>query len=310
MPELSILVYAHSQHQAHLPFCLEMLSRQRFRDFEVLLAGEALGDDAYAGKLAIKRLPPANSFAAAFNLAARAAASTGLVCLNASTLLNPEALGSYVMYLAAPGHRLVFGYTGSGSDRTKPGPAEPQAPSLWFPAQQVAYLDYRIIGYRRDGLLSSEYLPEHPHWFATGTNFAIQRELALELGCDESLPSSRYACVDLAYRAQAQGQRIDFLLDTWAEQLSHPQTRPLPPPRRYRPLAAQEPARLIFTPQGKRALLEQLFGHYFLQDPQYDAPGRRRLSQPDAAVELPNDVYAMIGHYQLNWRPADARPAF
>ncbi|HEY9843650.1 MAG: sulfotransferase domain-containing protein [Candidatus Sericytochromatia bacterium] len=311
MPKLSVLIYANQPYREHLPFCLEMLSRQRFKDFEVLLAGDAAeGNTDSVAKVNIQRLAPADSFAAAFNLAAKAAAGTGLVCLNASTLLNPEALGSYARYLAGPGHRLVFGYIGAGSDRTEPGPAEPQAPSLWFPAQQVAYLDYRIIGYRRDGLLGSDYLPEHPHWFATGTNFAIQRDLALELGCDESLSSSRYACVDLAYRAQAQGQRIDFLLDTWAEQLLHPQARLQRPPRRYRPLPVQEPARLIFTAQGKRILLEQLFGHYFQQDPQHDGPGRHRLSQPDAAVDLPNDFYAMIGHYQLNWRPTDARPAF
>ncbi|MEZ0369820.1 MAG: sulfotransferase domain-containing protein [Candidatus Sericytochromatia bacterium] len=312
MTRLSVLVYGTLAQAAHLPLCLEMLSRQRFKDFEVLLAGEAAaGDSGNQAKLAIRQLSPAGSFAQAFNQAAGLATGDGLVSLNASTLLNPEALGSYAMYLAGPGQQLVFGYMPTGKDRTAAEKHNPHAPSLWFPDQPVAYLDYRITLYRREALLSSEYLPAYPYWFATGTNFAISRALALELGCDESLTSSRRACVDLAYRAQQQGQRIDFLVDAWAEQLIQPaDPQPYRPSRRYRPHRAQQPARMLFTAKGRQILMDHLFGHYLQQDPRYDEATRNQLAQPGAELDLGSDHYAMIGLYQLKQRPADARPGF
>ena len=308
---LSLAVLTGPAYETHLPLCLEMLARQSFHAFEVqvLDQGSDTGAEAcraFARRLSLQHvaLPASLTTAACFNRALAASRHRWLVCLNASTLLNPEALASYAHYLAAPGAGLIFGYLGTGVDRTEAGPDQAHAPSRWFPGCQVAYLDYRIRLYKPDFLVSPGLLHQHPYWYASGSNFALSRELAA-LPWDESLGDWRLACVDLAHRALAAGQRIDFLVDAWAEQVIHPEAAaPERPGRRFALLTAREPARLLFSQTGRDTLLAALFSHYLPADPRHGP------AQGEAQVLTLADQYAISGIHRLTAKPADARPDF
>lgn len=316
---LSVLILCAPGQESQLPLCLEMLTRQSFRNFEVLILDGTQSPQAqascaaFADQLDLHHLPrPRETNAARFNAGRDAALCPWLVCLNAATLLNPEALKSYAAYLLTPtpGPRLVFGYLGTSVERTEATPDHPYAPSQWFPDQQVAYLDYRIQLYRRQGLQPTPDLSKHPYWYATGSNFACSRspnapdEIIL---ADPTIGDWRLACVDLAYRAQQQGASIDFLLDAWAEQLL--EAAPAAP-RRYPLLQADPPARLLSSEAGSQALLSRLFDHYLPGDPRYEASGRALLAQPEARIALELDHYTLTGRYKLTSKPAGARPDF
>lgn len=317
---LSVLILCSPGQENQLPLCLEMLTRQSFQNFEVLILDctqsphSQASCTAFAGKLGIHHLRrPRETSAASFNAGIEAALCPWLVCLNAATLLNPEALKSYAAYLLTPapqqGARLVFGYLGTSVERTEATPDHPYAPSQWFPDRQVAYLDYRIQLYRRQSLLPTPDLSKHPYWYATGSNFAFSRSQpgGEAVQADATIGDWRLACVDLAYQAQQRGASIDFLLDAWAEQLL--EAAPAAP-RRYPLLQADPPARLLSSDAGSQALLSQLFDHYLPSDPRYEASGRALLAQPEARIALELDHYTLTGRYKLTRKPADARPDF
>lgn len=313
--KLSVLVLNTSASVEALQMCLEMLARQSEAAFEILVLSQSSAAilklcQGFPKHLNLRMLLLEEQDALkAFELGCLEAQGDALVCLQADTLLNPQALQSYAAYLKFYPDGMALGYL--GSEFVDAGFS--RAPSRWFAHQAVYYLDKRLKSFDRHQAEPLEKFSRYPYWYARTSNFCLPRMLALSLRPQVheqgiELQDLQQAVVYLAYLCLKQGQTLDLLLDAWAEQLALPETaHTLAQPLRL--TAPQQPGRLLATDQTARSLLAALFA-YLEQDPQLQAVHKSRFRSPEARVELaPKDTY--LSFKQLYYQaPAEARPDF
>lgn len=308
-PGLSVIVLCSQSQMGHLERCLNLLRRQTFQHFEVIVV-EFGGQQARALCLALcARLnlkyfatPIAGRLAEGFQLAAAQARQDRLICLTAATLLNPAGLAEYAADMQ---ERIVsFGLIGNGRRSFAPTAADALAPSLWFEQTPVAYLDQRLLAYRQDGVCVSPYLLAYPYLDAVGSNFAISRRLLQVLGgFDTRFGHWRESCQELMLRAAGFGYGFRFEVGAWAEQLpgaeaSEPPGMSFTPPQTLVPVRI--PTRLCDHSEAAKAYLQAVFSDYAPR--QYaDGPDPGTLTAADAMlVHRPYDNrqgYA-LGRYQ------------
>lgn len=305
----TVVIFTRPSLRRQLALCLERLAAQSLNACRMLVCESGLTAEtrtlvaSWCERLNLSCHDGSGRFGPDLRQLAAAAPGPWLICLQATTLLNAEALKSYLAYLLPSGPKLVFGYGAGGVERTAAGAGQPHAPSQWFPAEPVAYLDYRLQLYTPDQLEAVPELARHPYFYANGSNFALSRQLALSA---PELEDPRQTAVALAYAVQATDLGVDFLVDAWAEELLVA-PEPAPEVAWRAPLReAVRPARLLASEAGSRALRAALFGHYLPRDARYAELAR----QPQARIYLKLDHYSLFGHTRLTRQPPDARPAF
>lgn len=227
MPELmplTVIVTTSPGRESHLACCLEMLTRQSFQDFRVIIAddGSEYGESVSRGfrqKLSLQYLHRKNDccLSRSRNLAVDHSQQGGLVFIDGDILLNPYALEYYRLMLEMDeaGQCLFFGYYGNKEYYL--------APSLWFPQQTVLWADVRFPCESMTGkLLSNESLFSDPARWAWGGNFALNYQTFVELGgFNEAFVGWGQEDQEFATRALEFGYHLHFTMDPWGEHLLH-----------------------------------------------------------------------------------------
>ena len=265
--KLSVTVLTSPGREKQLGRCLEMLRRQSWPWFEVIVIddGSVGGKDltaAFAGHLELRHLwrPNDGSPARSRNLGAGLARHDGLVFLDGDMLPNPLALEIYAEQLEAAPEAAVYGYTGNL------GPPSLTS-SLWFPEAKVMICDSRFCFRSATRLAYVRELESLPQNFAWSGSFALRAELFNAVGgFDESFSGWGHEDMEFAHRLAEHQIRIDFSLDAWSENQVHPQhwrrareegnQDRLPP---FSPSA--QPPRISYNP-GRSQLGRLLAEHY------------------------------------------------
>lgn len=292
--ELSVVVIAGPERETHLSHCLEGLTRQVYQNFEVIVADDGSAQGAavcarFAERLRIRHLhrPNDRCVARSANLAAKAADTANLVFLSEDILLNPFALMAYRSYLKRYPQCAIYGYMGYQAHHT--------APSLWFPQQQVNYLDIRFARYRHGEVEAHPGLLQRPHWYALGANFCLRREVLETTGFfQEDYVYWGQEDLDLAYRLLQNGCQIHFSLDSWGEHQAHARsstfhdTTQRTAVLQMEDMVAPYAVKILKSTPLQDHLLEQIFTHYTQHDPSVGPETATQLRQPAAVLRVSN----------------------
>jgi GT2 family glycosyltransferase len=187
----------------HLPRCLECVSRQTLRDFEVIIIDNGSTDEATIGleekypklTLTVERLPSNRGFAAANNLGALLARGKWLVLLNTDVFPEPDWLEELIKAAEANPGMVSF-----SSRQVQAN--DPKFLDGTGDAYHVSGLAWRLgLGYPADryGLASSEIFSP----CAAAAMYLRQAFLEVE-GFDEDF-FSYFEDIDLGFRLQLQG---------------------------------------------------------------------------------------------------------
>ena len=272
MTALSVTVITSPGREAQLTRCLEMLCRQSWPDFEVLLiddgsaGGEAIAR-AYLSRLSLRYHWRVNDQcpARSRNLGASLARHAGLVFLDGDILLNPQALTCYAGCLTqaltlAPGSEpaAVYGSTGNTPHVSR---------SLWFDTLPVLIYDSRFCFVSRERMIQPPELLRYPQRYAWSGSFAIPASQFQRVGgFDESFRGWGYEDIDFARRLTDSGLRLDFCLNAWGEhQLNTSQWRRTASAEQQARAEIQEPAQHtphVLYQEAFSQLGEHLAGHY------------------------------------------------
>ncbi|MGV3524675.1 MAG: glycosyltransferase family 2 protein [Candidatus Sericytochromatia bacterium] len=292
--ELSVIVIAGPERETNLSFCLEALTRQVFQNFEVIVADDGSEQgasvcDRFRDRLRIQHLhrPNDRCVARSNNLGSKAASTPNLVFLSEDILLNPFALMAYRSYLKRYPQCAVYGYMGYQAHHV--------APSVWFPQQQVNYLDIRFARYRHAQVEAHPGVLERPHWYALGANFCLRREVLEAIGpFQEDYVYWGQEDLDLAYRLLQHGCQIHFSLDTWGEHQIHTRssafhdTTQRTAVLQMEDIMAQYAVKILKSTPIQDHLLEQIFTSYTQQDAHVSPETATQLRQPAAVLRVSN----------------------
>jgi GT2 family glycosyltransferase len=208
VPIVSVIIVAWNSAK-HLTHCLNCLSRQTFRDFEVIVVDNGSQDNAAAGleqkyvqlALRLERLPTNRGFAHANNLGAALARGTWLALLNADAFAEPD----WLEQLLQAAHR--------------------HPDFSFFASRQVQagrpdLLDGSGDEYHSSGLAwrrfysypASEYgLREEEVFSACGAAALYNREDFLRVGAFDEQYFSYFEDVDLGFRLRLEGGRCLYV---------------------------------------------------------------------------------------------------
>jgi GT2 family glycosyltransferase len=209
-PALSIVI-VYWNNARYLPRCLDCLTRQTFRDFEVIVVDngssdggtEAL-DETYPGlSLRLEQRSTNLGFAAGNNIGARLAGGKWLILLNADAFPEPDWLER--LLAASNAHPEATSFSSRQLQADNPRVLDGAGD-----AYHVSGFAWRVgLGYPADryGLVSAEI-------FSPCAAAAMYlREAFLEVGgFDEDL-FSYYEDVDLGFRLQLKGYRCVYVPD-------------------------------------------------------------------------------------------------
>lgn len=253
---LSVLIQTSPGREQHLRACLQALSQQQHRDFEVLVlddgsTGCAAVVSAFSQILPIRHLWRPNDFSLtrSNNLGAAQAGSEFLVFISCDLLLNPLALTAYAAAFAQLPDTAVFGYF--GSDKTD------IRQSVLVPGREVNLRDERFA-FVAGRPVCQPQMREFPQHFAWGGNWGIRKGLYQALGgMDESYTGWGHEDVEFANRILYRRGQLAFSLDVWGEHQAHPDSHDPISSARNRArigtywIAVHEPA-LIYDPASNR----------------------------------------------------------
>lgn len=226
---LSVLVITSPGRETQLNCCLEMLTRQSFQDFMVVVAddGSQGGEQVarrFRQRLRLKYLHRPNDCcpSRSRNLAAQNSDQEELVFIDSDVLLNPYALEYYrlMMEMDEQAECLFFGYYGNREYY--------HSPSAWFPDYSVMWEDVRFPCEEITGkLLSDERLYSDPARWAWSGNFAMPYSAFAELeGFNEAFVGWGQEDHEFAIRALQHDFQIHFTMDAWGEHLVHDKCEP------------------------------------------------------------------------------------
>lgn len=286
--KLSVIVNSTPERQPLLNYCLQMLTRQTFSDFEVIVVCDGITQPPNYPILNLRwdSRTQDGSVARSRNRGAALALSEKLVFIDGDILLNPRALEFYNQQLG-PTHAL-FGYVGQMPHI--------HAPSLWFPDLKVKAFDLRFFFEHPQHIWTPQGVWENPQLFTWSGNFGISRSVfEATKGFNENFQAGECEDIEFGSRLLAQGTPIDFTLDTWAEHGAHPvNQRPL-----YQPQTDAPPRspRLHYEAATDDLILAT-FTHYL----------------PLAELDLEKGDPAMVGFYgyilEKQDRHAEAREIY
>lgn len=219
--KLSLVIATSPGREDHLALCLQALARQSFTDFEVIIC-----DDGSAGMQSVFQpfvelldirydwRPNDRNLSRSRNRGAALAQGEGLVFLNGDVLFNPEALQVYHDSLLRWPEATFWGYIGCRKSVS--------APSLWFPAARINWLDFRFFPVSAQQLYVHPDLVQAPHRLAGGHHFALLHRHFETLGpLNEAFQAWGDEDVEYALRGLLAGLPMYFLGDAWAEHLEH-----------------------------------------------------------------------------------------
>jgi GT2 family glycosyltransferase len=203
-PLISIVIICWNSAQ-HLPRCLACVSRQTFRNFEVVIVDNGSTDEATNGleekyaklDLRVERLASNQGFAAANNLGARLARGKWLILLNADAFPKPDWLEELVR--ASDEHPEISSFSSRQLQANHLNILDGMGD-----AYHVSGLAWRLgLGYPADryGLVHSEIFSP----CAAAAMYLREAFLNVE-GFDEDF-FSYFEDVDLGFRLQLQGYR-------------------------------------------------------------------------------------------------------
>lgn len=219
---ISVVIATSPGRQDYLGYCLNALTRQHFQDFEVIVAddgSEGMEPVISAFQGCFRRLeyfwrPPDHNLSRSRNRGAAAALGEQLVFLNTDVLLNPAALGAYHNTLKQHPQATCWGYVGCRK--------RVSAPSIWFPSQQVNWLDFRFFPLGPEELVLHPELYFAPYRLAGGHQFAMTQATYHQIGpLNEEFVAWGEEDVEYALRGLIKQHAMIFLGDAWAEHLAH-----------------------------------------------------------------------------------------
>lgn len=222
--QLSVIVLTSPGREPLLSRCLEMLSRQSWPWFEVIVVddGSEGGEEtskSFRNRLDLRYTGRANDGrpARSRNLGAELAHQDKLVFFDGDMLPNPLAVESYARCLEQTPEAAVYGYTGNlGKYPTR---------SLWFPGLAVMAYDARFIFRAADWMVCERELMQTPQRFAWGGSFALRAErFNAAGGFDERFVGWGFEDMEFAQRLLRLEGPIDFCLDAWSENQIHEQS--------------------------------------------------------------------------------------
>lgn len=285
---LSVIVNSTPERQPLLNYCLHMLTRQTFSDFEVIVVCDGIAEPMMYPELDLRWKTRASdgSVARSRNQGAALARSERLVFIDGDILLNPRALEFYNKQLNK--NHALFGYVGQIPHI--------HGPSLWFPELKIKAFDLRFFFEHPQHVWTPQGVWDTPHLFTWSGNFGISRALFEEAkGFNQDFQAGECEDIEFGERLLARGIPIDFTLDTWAEHGAHPvNQRPL-----YHPQASPPPrSPKLHYEAATEDLILAVFTHYI------------PLAEPDLEQGDP----AMVGFYgyllEKQGRHAEAREIY
>ena len=204
LPLASLIIVSWNSSK-HLPRCLECISLQTFRNFEIIIVDNGSDDKGTVGleerypelNLRVERLPSNLGFAAANNLGSRLARGKWLVLLNADAFPEPDWLAELIR--ASVSHMEIASFSSrqiqAGNPKILDGAGD---------AYHVSGLAWRIgLGYpaERYGLDAAEI-------FSPCAAAAMYlRQAFLDVGGFDEDFFSYFEDVDLGFRLQLRGYR-------------------------------------------------------------------------------------------------------
>ncbi|PKL77137.1 MAG: hypothetical protein CVV27_06720, partial [Candidatus Melainabacteria bacterium HGW-Melainabacteria-1] len=212
------------------------------------------------------------------NRGCAAALGDDLVFLNTDVLLNPEGLAAYYQAIKQYPGNTFWGYVGCRK--------RVRASSIWYPAREVNWLDFRFFPTAADQLWVSPFFGRAPHRFASGHHFGLSRASWEVIGAmDESFVDWGEEDVEYALRGLVKGVGMLLLGDAWAEHLHHPYEEafhlesPVQNPSKQARIQQLEQALIadgvsagtatgvLFGPKQMQTLFGHIQNHYLLAQP-------------------------------------------
>lgn len=292
---LSVLITAAPDREALLAGCLESLTWQTFKDFEVLV----MDDGSFGGEAVVKSFqdrlniryfwrPNDCIVNRSRNQGLAAAHHEHIVMLDGDVLLNPLALEAYAYHLPRYPNCLLAGYFGYSKTHV--------APSQWRPNFRVNYLDNRFDSYSRNHLEINPDLQRYPGRYFWGANTAYHRSLAVDCGgFNTEFVGWGNNDTEFAQRALWHGYYIHFIVDTWAEHQEHGRNE------KYHQifqngnkgkeyfrlsLSCDYPVEFIAHERSIKTLMTSIFKRYLPHDYHLNPAQKEELTHPQAILKI------------------------
>jgi len=292
-PLMSVIVSTAPERETYLQNCLELLTRQTQRQFEVMVVDDgSSGGQAIAEAFAASDVFPLdyhwrpNDFCVSRSRNQGIARSQAdfLLFLDDDILLNPLAIENYLRHFQTTPLCAIAGHTGSYQSHS--------ADSVLLTGVRVHYLDRRVMRYRRNGLVFTANALQRPYHFSWSANLAVSRQIAEAVGgFDEAFVGWGGEDDQFGLDMIRRGYHLHFALDTWGEQQVHPRETGF-----YRELGQSKSfnnlmwGRVNYTPNmlgdgpATQQLLQAIFDRYIHTDPALPESIRWQMMYPDAVL--------------------------